>query len=251
VRLRTATESVGWINSVGPLTVSPNFNKQRAEAGSAPTMSQEDKVQPLTTHTVTAGTSNLTMATPMPNYRGSPEDLQARLDRAEAEGLALRAERDAYRQQLLEASFALDEVVAPDPDKPLAQRIRDEFADFSMVLDHCSEIYDRASGGRISKPNTLPREVIQEMEDLQTRQENEAIEEATAELVAENDALRTALQQKTEEWETRFPPSSWDTPLHKMLANVVDGLIREVRALLAAPRAAQLIESKGAARISE
>ena len=78
---------------------------------------------------------------------------------------------------LAEASAALDECVAPDPTKSLAQRIRDEFADFKMVMDHCSEIYDYASGGRISKPNTLPREVISEAED----RIQELIREAIAE----------------------------------------------------------------------
>lgn len=67
-----------------------------------------------------------------------------------------------------EASLVLDKLVAPDPTKTLAQRIQDAFADFQMVLDHCARIYDHFSRGRISKPNTVPEEVITLAEDFET-----------------------------------------------------------------------------------
>jgi len=87
-------------------------------------------------------------------------------------------------QALREASQALDDLVAPDPSKSLAQRIRDEFADFQMVLDHCTQTYAHFSGDRISKPQTLPREVFAVAEELQQAVIEEAIAEAREEWAA-------------------------------------------------------------------
>lgn len=110
--------------------------------------------------------------------------------------LIAACERLAQEQaRLREAEQALDEVVAPDPDKPLAQRIRDEFADFQMVLHHCSVIYDYVSGGRISKPNTLPDVVKAEADDRERERTDEAIAEATEELRAQVATLRVALER--------------------------------------------------------
>lgn len=116
-----------------------------------------------------------------------------------ADALALRALLTAYQegqQRLVDASAALDTLVAPDPSKPLAQRIRDEFADFQVVCDHCTQIYFHVTNGRISKPMTLPSIVLAISDDLDTEQQEAAIAEATADLreqlarvTAERDAL--------------------------------------------------------------
>jgi hypothetical protein len=103
---------------------------------------------------------------------------------------------EATVRELEEASHALDELVAPDPEKSLAQRIRDEFADFQMVIDHCTEVYDHFSRGRISKPNTLPREVISEAEGFAQEDTAEAIKEATEEL----EATVRELEQARDRW---------------------------------------------------
>src|ERR1044072_1705643 len=87
-------------------------------------------------------------------------------------------------QALREAAQALDDLVAPDPSKSLAQRIRDEFADFQMVLDHCTQTYAHFSGDRISKPQTLPREVFAVAEEWQQAVIEKAIAEAREEWAA-------------------------------------------------------------------
>jgi hypothetical protein len=101
---------------------------------------------------------------------------------------------------LQEASAALDELAAPDPGKSLAQRIRDEFADFQMVIGHCSEVYDHFSRGRISKPNTLPSEVISIANDVESEDIEEAIKEAREEWGAEREATEGALRQVVDRW---------------------------------------------------
>lgn len=111
------------------------------------------------------------------------------------EYLAVLRELSALRHTLAAASAALDELVAPDPDKPLPQRIRDEFHDFKMVLDHLTTVYDHFSNGRITKPNTLPAEVIAVASDLATKEQREAIEEETRALRAELDELLHQKQQ--------------------------------------------------------
>jgi hypothetical protein len=59
--------------------------------------------------------------------------------------------------------------------------------DFRMVMRHCAEIYDIASHGRISKPNTLPSEVESVMEEVHQDEIREAVDEARRDLC---DALR-------------------------------------------------------------
>ncbi len=74
---------------------------------------------------------------------------------------------------------ALDEWARLDPgeQKPLPDRIRDEGKDFNMLVDHLSETYCHFSGGRISKPNTLPREVFAVAEELRQEDFDEWLKE--------------------------------------------------------------------------
>lgn len=81
-----------------------------------------------------------------------------------------------------EALAVFDELVAPDPSKSLVQRIRDEFADFQMLVEHCSKIYYHVTDGQISKPNTIPEAVIRVAEDLESERIRAALEEAADEL---------------------------------------------------------------------
>ena len=64
-----------------------------------------------------------------------------------------------------------------------------------MIMRHCAEIYDEASGGRISKPTTLPFEVISLMHEQQRKDIDEAVAEATAEQDATLAALTEALSE--------------------------------------------------------
>lgn len=59
------------------------------------------------------------------------------------------------------------------------KRLRLELADFEMMCDHTSQIYDWASGGRISKPTTLPSEVMAQGDDRINELVEEAVEERT------------------------------------------------------------------------
>lgn len=106
----------------------------------------------------------------------------ARKEAAQRDAANQRAEVERLTARLRDASTMLNELVAPDPSKELAQRIHYEFADFKMVVDHCSEVYDHFSRGRISKPNTLPREVITLADDFATQDVKEAVAEETQEL---------------------------------------------------------------------
>jgi len=61
----------------------------------------------------------------------------------------------------------LEQQLKQPPDWLLDKWMANELADFKMVMDHCSKIYMHFSGGRISKPNTLPEEVISIAEELE------------------------------------------------------------------------------------
>lgn len=109
---------------------------------------------------------------------------------------ALRAERDTALQENKAASDALDECAAPDPGKPLAQRIRDELHDFQTVIEEVSKVYCDLTRGRLSKPNTLASAVIGEVQEIQSQDIDEAIAEAVEEAT---DELRTQLKAALQE----------------------------------------------------
>jgi hypothetical protein len=60
--------------------------------------------------------------------------------------------------------------------------IENEMADYRMILDHCAAIYDEVSGGRVSKPNTLPSVVVEFMNEVRQKDIDEA-EAESAQLV--------------------------------------------------------------------
>lgn len=70
------------------------------------------------------------------------------------------------------------------------KRLRLELSDFEMLCDHTSQIYDWASGGRISKPTTLPSEVIMQGENRINEMINESVLESTEGLSTLLKALR-------------------------------------------------------------
>lgn len=91
--------------------------------------------------------------------------------------------------------------------------IENEMSDYRMILRHCSIIYDEASGGRISKPNTLPSEVVACMQERQREEADELIKEATEELEAEVQRLRAFAQRVVDycelpdtEYEMKYGP---------------------------------------------
>lgn len=59
------------------------------------------------------------------------------------------------------------------PDGMTLERALAELNDIHMLIDHCTKIYSHFSGGMISKPNTLPFEVIH----MSDRREQEELEE--------------------------------------------------------------------------
>ena len=86
------------------------------------------------------------------------------------------------QRAVAERDRELGEVIGWDSsEKDLLQALKDEWHDFMLVCHHCSVIYDAASGGRISKPLTLPAQVIAQMEDRESRDIDEAVKEAVAE----------------------------------------------------------------------
>jgi hypothetical protein len=61
----------------------------------------------------------------------------------------------------------------------LAQQLENEQQDVRMFADHATQIYSWASGGRITKPNTYPYEVISVAEDLRMKEIDEALNDVS------------------------------------------------------------------------
>jgi hypothetical protein len=68
-----------------------------------------------------------------------------------------------------------------------------ELADYQIVLGHCSVIYDWATDGRITKPNTPPSQVIAVAEDLLTQQRDEEVTRLTRDLTEANERRQEAV----------------------------------------------------------
>lgn len=101
----------------------------------------------------------------------SDDEIRHHLDFCDHEGIALPLSGETVPIEHVLAAFR------QPPPNVIGHWMDNELADFSTVIDHCSRIYSWASGGKISKPMTLPEEVIAEGEDRETREIEEAIAE--------------------------------------------------------------------------
>lgn len=90
--------------------------------------------------------------------------------------------------------------------KPPADVIRhwldNELADFAMVIRHCSTVYSEVTGGRISKPTTLPEEVLAVANDLETERTERAVAEAVEEAKEDHERTKKLLADCRSELET-------------------------------------------------
>lgn len=127
------------------------------------------------------------------NFLGGPmfyarDDEQ--LERIAAEfDKRLTAFLEAHVADLRARAERLEREIAQPPVELLERWMQNELSDYRMVIDHCTRTYSHFSRGRISKPNTLPEEVIREAEEFETRDIEDAVNEATEELRAERDGL--------------------------------------------------------------
>lgn len=80
------------------------------------------------------------------------------------------------------------------PMNVIGHWLDNELADFAMVIRHCSTVYSEVSGGRISKPTTLPEEVLAVANDLETERVEEAIAEALAAERADHEETKKLLE---------------------------------------------------------
>ena len=87
--------------------------------------------------------------------------------------------------------------------------IENEMSDYRMILGHCSAIYDEASGGRVSKPNTLPSVVIDFMEENRQKEIEEAVAEFRSEFDTAFVALESALRAVKAELQAASYPWDW------------------------------------------
>lgn len=96
----------------------------------------------------------------------------------ELDALRRQASRDA--ETIRELTAFLDDFgpLQPGETKALPQRVKDELADFSMVVDHLTETYCHFSGGAVSKPGTLPRVVFDIASERESEERRSAIGEA-------------------------------------------------------------------------
>lgn len=80
----------------------------------------------------------------------------------------------------------------------LGERVAREMADLAMLCHHCTTVYMHMTDGRISKPNTLPSEVIGVAEDLEQERTSEAIREAQPPRPSEDEVARAlAVDRRT------------------------------------------------------
>jgi hypothetical protein len=99
------------------------------------------------------------------------------------------------------------------------ERLRLELIDFEMLCDHTSQIYDWASNGRISKPTTLPSEVILQGEAWI----NDLVEEAVIERTKPVRELLPVLKDMV-----TSPMMMWGRALTSFICKQVDDAIDQL-----------------------
>jgi hypothetical protein len=77
--------------------------------------------------------------------------------------------------ELREKLFGLQWVVDLYDGNPTGQDIANELADYAMILGNVGKVYCHATGGMISKANTLANEVISAIDDHVTSLVNDEI----------------------------------------------------------------------------
>jgi hypothetical protein len=87
--------------------------------------------------------------------------------------------------------------------------IENEMSDYRMIMHHCTEIYDVASGGRVTKPNTLPSVVIDFMEERErdVEAERDALRQAGEGL---RDALESCMNGETDDQQYEDALTAWN-----------------------------------------
>jgi hypothetical protein len=115
-----------------------------------------------------------------------------------SEGLVMAAQHKAIQKLQAERDALAERVRGLETEPPqelLDKWFANELHDFNMILSHLTETYCHFSGGRISKPNTLPMEVFREADDIQMRDTEEAVKEETELLTARVATLEKALRE--------------------------------------------------------
>lgn len=110
---------------------------------------------------------------------------------------ALQKKLTAVEKERDEANEALES----KRGETVAGWMKAELSDYDMVLNHCAEIYMHFSRGRISKQNTLPREVIAIAEEIDSQDINDAVKAATEDLrakLAEAEAAASVMREALE-----------------------------------------------------
>lgn len=128
-------------------------------------------------------------------------------DRAEL--ARVTAERDALKAARESDEFWRDWVWGGE--KPDAEAIRKELADYNMVMDYAAKVYCHVTGDAISKLNTLPEVVCSVADDYYDRITKEYVAQETEALREELEALKETLRWRSVEDELPIPQH--DVPL--------------------------------------
>lgn len=98
-------------------------------------------------------------------------------------------DRDKYKARVEELEAQITSITdvynenAPGGEhEDLLKRVKDEWHDFKMIMDHCREAYMELTGGQVSNILTLPSEVIAVAHDLEKERIKEAMEDDREEM---------------------------------------------------------------------
>lgn len=86
-----------------------------------------------------------------------------------------------------------------------AEQVKKEIHDYSMLLGFVPKVYDAVTGGRVSKPNTLPDAVIEQFQDHVQCEIDEACKDLNAEIadlrkIEEEINLEQTAQNRMLQW---------------------------------------------------
>ena len=114
--------------------------------------------------------------------------------------------REEERARFVAAHESAAESILECPAEVIDGWLARELSDYKMVIDHCTAVYCHVTRGRVSKPQTLPGEVIAIADDFATEDCAEAYAEGKAEGRREGDKF-VRLHELKAGWDSYGAPA--------------------------------------------
>lgn len=105
------------------------------------------------------------------------------------------------------------------PEGADAKQIQNELTDYHFMMKQVPEVYCELTGGRMSYTNYYAKDVIAQAREVQEKETQEAIDEATEDLQAQISTMKPVVDSAVEEYRIAWDDDRFPTQLTNARAN--------------------------------